>query len=1672
MSLKSEIEKIFQEHTGYSTPGQAANQASSLHDLSADLYTDSKRFIYELLQNADDSSQNKEAIKVWIKTFEDYLVVAHSGKPFSSRDLQGICNVNHGTKKSDPTKTGYKGIGFKSVFGQSEHVIIFTNGEYFRFDSSYQFGWTWEDSKEVWEKENDRDFQFPWQIIPIFTEVGEVLKPIDQYIKAIDAKVATIIQLKNQQETREAIQVLSKNLNMFLFLRNISGIDFDIQTPTVSIEIDRTIENKISLKEGGRLKTTWLIKTFNLAVPDNLKTSLQDERNIPDKLLKADAIELSMAAELGKDGIKKLSPQDKLLYSYLPTDETRYSLPVLINTSFLTTASREKLHADSKWNQWLFKTIPIEIFKWISELVTSDYEYQAYQLIPDRTVINDLLAIEFNSGIEEAIKSVPFIITDEKKLAKIDNTIVDFTFLSDKDFVGREPIKNFINQGENNKGKFAANTGFGHIFKKLGASSFEWSDVLTLLKSQDLSDVLSIDNNIQLIKHLKILCESEKPAEVSIEFLKKLPFIRDHKAVLNTPSDLCFPAPDDQNWNDHNSELSFIHPELKEWLVKEGEMRVWFETLGMLEKTDITFIHQTLIPNIESYVTSQNAIQTIQDLFILYRKDQLKEDLIKRLSKIKLLTQKGTLQIAEECYLSNFYSPRLEIEEIIDTDIFVSQEYCTDKVDKDEWKRFFKLLGVKEGIYHITFPEKTSTGNFTKSGWLVEFFNEYNNRFYNNRFSADSFSNLSSLSWINETNSYELSTRFWKDVIEYIEPEILVELGRAYWGYSHMGGQTNGDAIENYVPWFIVNRDCIPVVTGECKKANSVLLNADDTKSIAGNYLPVFSGPELTPDWKSFFGFRTRLELSDYLDLLDSISLDTDDEGRGKNENYKRIQTVYALLLDQCPIWNFSDISLVEEWSRTGRLLNTKRQFTDCDKIKCFIDGNDSIFQDQFHFLSLNSENKRHKNLETLLTHIKVTILRQSDFELIPTEEETCSSLEEHLKGVIPYFKIWIQHESNSESETEFLDNLQGKVDKLKIYQATELKITYSSIDFSKNVNVHFDKPNLFVTSPWDTNSVLLKLPEILARYFQVLGHEKKLDFLLRSNNQEILEHFSQENIDLPDEFKNPVINTGNKISNEQVRTFSDVASAIDQGNIPPEFFHLSKPDYERLKWIETLIPRAVANVMDYLKTLSEYDCANSYHIAPSIIRGITKNGNEITVVARPSDGNKVLLYYTSEFNVLQYVDAELWGEDGINPPIKITLGQLLRETGINRIPIKNISFSAPDFEKLATTPKSEEFDFDVVPFAPEKIARLVSSFANSNGGKLVFGIREIASSNNEIVGLSNDFRVVEITRKAISLLNPIPTVSYDWIRSGEKSLFAIETEKSDHDILYNDQKYIRKNASTEALITTTATIKRTLNLPKFKRTVAIIIGIENYLPKNKISPVKYANADVSIFRQTLIDKMNVDERDIHVFQNEEALKSSLEYDLKGLFYYLTEEDRLIFYYVGHGFHNGITNFLSTYDSHKHHISETSVSLNQILLDPLRKSKCNTALIFIDACAQSFQDALERNHISDINEEEIQLLVSEFPYYATFLSCQPGQKSYSSDSLLNGIFTYHLSKALNGNAAEALNGKYVTDRLLKEYLSKSVAEYVKSEQDKNQNPRAILDSSGENVIVEIISKKI
>lgn len=105
--------------------------------------------------------------------------------------------------------------------------------------------------------------------------------------------------------------------------------------------------------------------------------------------------------------------------------------------------------------------------------------------------------------------------------------------------------------------------------------------------------------------------------------------------------------------------------------------------------------------------------------------------------------------------------------------------------------------------------------------------------------------------------------------------------------------------------------------------------------------------------------------------------------------------------------------------------------------------------------------------------------------------------------------------------------------------------------------------------------------------------------------------------------------------------------------------------------------------------------------------------------------------------------------------------------------------------------PESEQLEYKAVLPPASTVAQLIGSFANCKGGAIVLGVVE-DGKNFIINGLSDEFRAVQITQKAIDLLSPSPTVSYDYVVHQGKRLFVIDVKKSELPILLGGKTYIR----------------------------------------------------------------------------------------------------------------------------------------------------------------------------------------------------------------------------------------------------------------------------------------
>ena len=91
------------------------------------LYTDKSHFVYELLQNAEDA----EAKSIKFIQYPDRLEVFHDGKPFTSANLQGLCDIGKSDKVDNLNQIGEFGVGFKSVFGICDTVRLYSEPSHY-----------------------------------------------------------------------------------------------------------------------------------------------------------------------------------------------------------------------------------------------------------------------------------------------------------------------------------------------------------------------------------------------------------------------------------------------------------------------------------------------------------------------------------------------------------------------------------------------------------------------------------------------------------------------------------------------------------------------------------------------------------------------------------------------------------------------------------------------------------------------------------------------------------------------------------------------------------------------------------------------------------------------------------------------------------------------------------------------------------------------------------------------------------------------------------------------------------------------------------------------------------------------------------------------------------------------------------------------------------------------------------------------------------------------------------------------------------------------------------------------------------------------------------------------------------------------------------------------------
>ncbi|MGI0492328.1 sacsin N-terminal ATP-binding-like domain-containing protein [Alkalinema pantanalense CENA528] len=308
-------------------------------------------------------------------------------------------------------------------------------------------------------------------------------------------------------------------------------------------------------------------------------------------------------------------------------------------------------------------------------------------------------------------------------------------------------------------------------------------------------------------------------------------------------------------------------------------------------------------------------------------------------------------------------------------------------------------------------------------------------------------------------------------------------------------------------------------------------------------------------------------------------------------------------------------------------------------------DWKDILIHEKINYIRANLQEKEKKDIAVRITDNLNRELKQSSH-----------SNNENLKKAINFLSEWF--ENNPEQGKELFAEVYRK--RAEIF-----------------MNTIQDKESLYKVMRTCTD--LSKLAEVTKAIEDDSEIIQKIKSVQEINS--LLAEFKADNIsELETQLKlaqNVLADDTNKIEINQavllslgVTSIEELEAALQDSGIAAKFIHTSTPTFEMFLTVQKLIKRAKNNVIKHLQSLEEYECTDAEELATTVIGGIKKNGLPIYVVVRPSDNGEVIIYYSSEKDTLDDPNSELWIDNGVEEPKQLTLGKVIKQIGINRIPV------------------------------------------------------------------------------------------------------------------------------------------------------------------------------------------------------------------------------------------------------------------------------------------------------------------------------------------------------------------------------------------------------------------
>ncbi|KAF5624990.1 ATPase-like ATP-binding domain protein [Fusarium sp. NRRL 52700] len=385
--------------------------------LAKQLYSSGARFIFELLQNADDNifekARKAKALPfVSFKIYPNKIIVECNEDGFEEQHLQAICAVGRSTKSASHGYIGAKGIGFKSVFIAASRVHIQSGNFSFEFR----------------HKKTDPGLGM---IRPIW------VSPVEAIPSPLTRTTLYIHDQGDPDELEHLKRIISMQFDdlqetCLLFLRNLEQTSLEFYNENGELERSKHFRKhkiddyRVSLEitSGARGDETTRSQVYHITRKMATNLARSDNRELPDtEEAKNDSskAEVVLAFPMTDNSEPLITQNNQDLFAFLPLRRSDYKF--LIHSDFDTNASRQDIVTTSRRNVNLRGWIASTFFQAILQFCehpTLCYSWPLF-LPSSSDTSSDAFWSGLNHEIQSLMKKTPVL----KSRNRIDLRLID-----------------------------------------------------------------------------------------------------------------------------------------------------------------------------------------------------------------------------------------------------------------------------------------------------------------------------------------------------------------------------------------------------------------------------------------------------------------------------------------------------------------------------------------------------------------------------------------------------------------------------------------------------------------------------------------------------------------------------------------------------------------------------------------------------------------------------------------------------------------------------------------------------------------------------------------------------------------------------------------------------------------------------------------------------------------------------------------------------------------------------------------------------------------------------------------------------------------------------------------------------------------------------------------------